>query len=482
MVNRIKYSSIFLLLALALVLRLIAITQSLWLDESTTALVAQRSIQDYFSNFAPGDFHPPLYYLLSIIVANVVGSSELALRSVSVVAGIATVYFAFRISEFISKSKTVGLLAGLFMATSGLHIYYSQEARMYVLAALFATMSVYYYLKENWKAFGVSIAAMILTHYVTVFLLPIFWFHGYVSRKDKIWWKKFGVSHLYLIVGFGLWFPIFNKQLTAGLGVESSTPLWWNILGKTTPKELILVPAKFLFGRITIDNNLIYLLVTAGVSIWYSVIIVRRPLKDRPLKRVVGSHEMIIWLWLLVPAFLTGLMGLWIPVFSYFRILFVLPSLYVLLSLGVGKLSPKMKLIAVVSILMVNLVSSSIYLFNPRFHREDWKGLVDFVSKEREIDDAVLFVSNSQMEAYNYYYEKRLEDVNGCTLSTSQCNDPVAAGDPEFSELGKTIWLMRYVQPIFDPEDLVRGRVERLGYEKTSEYDFNGIVVWRYEK
>ena len=45
-----------------------------------------------------------------------------------------------------------------------------------------------------------------------------------------------------------------------------------------------------------------------------------------------------------------------------------------------------------------------------------------------------------------------------------------------------TIWLMRYVQPIFDPEDRLRLRIEDLDYQKKGEYDFNGVVVWRYEK
>jgi len=39
---------------------------------------------------------------------------------------------------------------------------------------------------------------------------------------------------------------------------------------------------------------------------------------------------------------------------------------------------------------------------------------------------------------------------------------------------------MRYVQPIFDPEDSVRNQVETIGYKKVAERDFNGVTVWEY--
>ena len=73
MANKGRKRTLYLavVVGLGLVLRLISIKQSLWLDEATTALVSQRSILDYFTNFALGDFHPPVYYLLSILVTNI---------------------------------------------------------------------------------------------------------------------------------------------------------------------------------------------------------------------------------------------------------------------------------------------------------------------------------------------------------------------------------------------------------------------------
>lgn len=469
-----------MVILIALLFRTISINQSLWLDEATTALVSQRTVADYLTNFAPGDFHPPIYYLLSIAASKLLGTSEVALRSISLIAGVLTVYFVYKIANVLSNNRNTGLLAGLFLATSGLHIYYSQEARMYMLAALFAVLSVHFFTKNSWKLFGVSIAAMVLTHYVTLFMLPIFVIYGLCTRKTKIWWRHFLLSLIMLVVGFAMWLPMFTKQLTGGMGVESSAPLWWSILGKTTPKEIVLVPAKFLFGRITIENDILYAVLTGVVGLIIALIIIKRPydtLKVRPFKIEIHDKSLIVCLWFLVPFILTAMMGLWIPVFSYFRLLFILPALYILLATGLEALPKKVKLLAIIFVLLVNVVSSGVYLFTPRFHREDWKGLEHFVwQQSKGKRTQLVFVSDSQMEAYSYYFYKNRWDSDGHGA------DRNFAGPKYIEQHVDTIFLMRYVQPIFDPDEKVRKEVENRGYTKVSEHDFNGIVVWRYAR
>ncbi len=74
-------------LILALGLRLMPLNQSLWLDEATSALVTRMSLADFFGKFMPGDFHPPLYYLALRAWGTLFGTSEIALRSLSILFG-----------------------------------------------------------------------------------------------------------------------------------------------------------------------------------------------------------------------------------------------------------------------------------------------------------------------------------------------------------------------------------------------------------
>jgi hypothetical protein len=89
---------------------------------------------------AAADIHPPGYYWLLKLWSSVFGSSAWAMRSFSAVAGVLLVLVVERIARLIvPPGKTffwLPLLAALLAAVNPLLIYYSQEARMYMLLAL----------------------------------------------------------------------------------------------------------------------------------------------------------------------------------------------------------------------------------------------------------------------------------------------------------------------------------------------------------
>lgn len=440
---------IYAILTLGLVLRLISINQSLWLDEATSALVARdMSLGQILTQFLPGDFHPPLYYFILRVWGLIFGTSEIALRSLSVLAGLGTIWLIYKISK--------NWIAALLLATSGLSIYFSQEVRMYQLASFFVALAVYFFVKNGSRGgvgYGISITAAVLTHYLTALMVPVFFLLTKRSKKFFLPSKRFVMSHNIALLAGLLWLPTFIKQLTGGLSVKSVSPAWWNILGKTSVKEVVLVPVKFMMGRISFDDRLLYGVVVVGAGAVFGWVIFKARKADK-----------LYWLWLIVPSFLAALIGFFVPVFSYFRILFVLPAFYILLGKGILTINTKWRYLILGIVLSVNLVTSGMYLTNSRFHREDWRGLVNFIEGEKKNTDVTLFVKDSQMEAYRYYAP----------------NANLAGGTDALDDKSDTIWLMRYVQPLFDPEDLVREKVENLGYEKQGEYDFNGVVTWKY--
>ena len=184
---------------------------------------------------------------------------------------------------------------------------------------------------------------------------------------------------------------------------------------------------------------------------------------NQEIREKLASREGLVWLWLVVPVILSAVLGLWLPVFSYFRLLYVLPAMYILLAIGASKLK-KHSGIAILFVLIVNLLSTGMYLFNTKFHREDWRGLVSHIESNHTGNSVTIFAANSQMEAFDYY-------SNGLSRS----------GPDGVSGEYDTIWLMRYVQDVFDPDDRVRMNIEDLDYKRVNELDFNGIVVYQYE-
>ncbi|EKD94481.1 MAG: hypothetical protein ACD_26C00034G0016 [uncultured bacterium] len=417
---------IYLILILGLVLRLISLNQSLWLDEATTALVANMPIYDFFTKFMPADFHPPLYYLAIHYWVETFGLTEIALRLPSVIFGILTIYIVYLIAKQ-SKLKWP-IVPALFLATSGLHVYYSQEARMYALATWLVSCLVLSYIKKNWILFSILLPLIFLTDYVSLLILPVLFLYRYS--------RKLVYSTIPLVLIFLVWLPILSKQLIAGVAIKGSA--WWNILGPVTFKNVALIPTKFMIGRVSFDNKLLYaliIIIISGIFIY-----------------VIGkAKNRLNWYWFGLSLIFGILLSFFIPTLTYFRYLFILPAFYLLLSESNSKLF-------VVIILFINLLSSGFYLFSPRFQREDWRGLAKLIGNER-----IIFPVNSQKEALTYY-KKESQVIR----------------KEELVREDQTIWLSRYVWNIFDPSDSTRLRIEDIGYKKTQEYNFNGVVIWKY--
>ncbi len=108
-------------------------TQSLWYDEGLSVALAGRSLVTIARN-AAADIHPPLYYVALAGWTRFVGSSAFAARFLSVVAGTCLVALTCALGRRL-WSPVVALGACLLAAISPYLIWYSQEARMYMLVA-----------------------------------------------------------------------------------------------------------------------------------------------------------------------------------------------------------------------------------------------------------------------------------------------------------------------------------------------------------
>ena len=116
--------------------------QSFWNDEGTSARVAERSLP-LITAAAIGDIHPPLYYYALHFWRGVFGESEFALRSLSAVLGVVLVWLIYLLGAKLFDESTA-LVAAFIAALNPFQVYYSQEARMYMLLAVWAAASTYF--------------------------------------------------------------------------------------------------------------------------------------------------------------------------------------------------------------------------------------------------------------------------------------------------------------------------------------------------
>ncbi len=111
--------------------------QPLWWDEGYSVWFATQSVSQMLALTAQ-DIHPPLYYALLHGWTVLFGAGPVALRLLSVSIGTLTIPLLYLAARRILAPRGA-LLAAALLAINPLHVYYSQEIRMYGLVALLST-------------------------------------------------------------------------------------------------------------------------------------------------------------------------------------------------------------------------------------------------------------------------------------------------------------------------------------------------------
>ena len=165
-------------LAVAGVLRFWAIgRQGFWFDEAHTGWMLRNGLGRMLAGVPRTESAPPLYYALAWFWVRVFGDTEVGLRSLSAVAGLATVPFAMATARAAS-GRRAGLICGVLLAVNPLLIWYSQEARAYSVLVLASTIALWLFVRARDRPSGprlgawaaAAIAAM-WTHYFAAFLI-----------------------------------------------------------------------------------------------------------------------------------------------------------------------------------------------------------------------------------------------------------------------------------------------------------------------
>jgi mannosyltransferase len=165
------------LTAVAAALRFLTLgVQSYHHDEVVTASrILRGSFGDAMSAVGFSESAPPLYYALAWIWTQVTGTGEWGLRSLSAVAGVATVPVVYLVGLEL-RGRRAGLMAAALAAVNPMLLWYSQEARAYSLLALLCAISLLYCLRalrpgrpRDLTFWGVASALALATHYFAIF-------------------------------------------------------------------------------------------------------------------------------------------------------------------------------------------------------------------------------------------------------------------------------------------------------------------------
>jgi len=237
---------LWVVLVIALMLRLYRLTSlSLWLDEGSSIRFSKLAVSQLLGSAGIYDTHPPLYYLIVHYVLKLVPDVA-AGRLVSATVGTLSVLVIYVLGREI-YSLRAGIVAAMLIAVSPLHIWYSQEARMYALLGLLGLVS---YLslwlasnRQQWWLWPVYVLSTTLTLYTdysaALVLVPQLVLLPLLSRRRQVL-RKFALA---LVIVCFLYLPWLHLMLeTLGMVAEHGV---LPDMDPVTPRHLFLTMLDF---------------------------------------------------------------------------------------------------------------------------------------------------------------------------------------------------------------------------------------------
>ncbi len=435
--------------------------QSLWNDEGNSVRLAERSLRLIVEG-AGGDIHPPGYYILLSFWRDLLGQSEFAMRSLSAFAGVLLIAVVIQIGK-----RNVGLLAGLFVAANPLLIYYAQEARMYALEALWATLLLWATLRFwqtqriSWlAATTVFTLAGLYTHYSFPFVI------GAINTIALLWWllnsRQLGAilrwvaGQAIALFGFLPWLPIALRQITtwpssgeqAATGAALQGTLRW------------LVSGDFFYGNLA----------------WLALAIVPALLSLFALRR-----SWPYWLAFGIPCGLMLGLGLFQPLFAKFLVVAV-PGVALAQAAGLVALSTKARQTALIPVLGIflalgttPLALSNLYA-DPTTFRDDYRAMAHVIANSADPTTAVILNAPNQWEVFTYYYPDG-PNVHPIAKQRPIDFDAEIAGLAAITAQHETIYGLIWGETAADPERRLENWLNQSTFKVSDEWYGNVRLV-----
>jgi len=516
--------TILVILLFALLLRLPLLNGSFWLDEAAQAIESSRPLSQQLDLVK--DFQPPLFHLLVHLMLYL-GQAEWWLRMASLVPALVSIWATYQIGKKLISAKA-GLIASILLSTNSYHIFFSQELRPYSLAMMFGILSWYLMVQilaasgKNslvdmfrlpfTKSFYVPSQPMLLMMYFscismglyTSFIFPFLLLSQVVfvlvSMRKLL--AKFIFVWLLAGLSFLPWIPTFLAQLAVGQTWRQIMPGWSSVVSLPQVKALPMVLGKFIFGVIDLEVNTPFIIMTGFLvllminsSLWM--------FKDWRSSKLIKDNSLVLLLcWLIIPLLSTWLVSFVVPVLSPKRVLFLLPSFYLLITYllqtkpkdkkqsfvgslfkdGVtqtaltfflkvyGRLSAW---ILILMLLLINFYSTTSYWSNPKLQRENWKQLYQQIISKYPIDQTVLvFVFDEPFASWQWYDQKSSNGYQTFDIDTLNVDRVENLRDLlEPITKYRYILVFDYLQDLTDPNRKLVGEISQFGFKQVDLID-----------
>jgi mannosyltransferase len=466
--------------------------ESLWLDEATSLILARMDLPGLVQ-WTAQDVHPPLYYIL-LHYWIVLGESEAVIRGLSALAGVLNIGVIYLLGRTLFDRRT-GLYAALLLAISPLHVWYSQETRMYTWVTLLVSTSVLLALRAwtgrrwlTWVGYVLVTTAALYTHYYAVFGIMLenlfltylllrpahpFWRH---SSKGDLFWRWVG-AQVAVFVLYLPWFPIFLLPITVGGGgwvalgggkpslaaLAQTIVLYMVGTGRALYPALIRRPGYILFAAVL-------LLGLVPVTGW-----LRQPGRPQTVDQgekseagepcLFGEKEALAFAlvyWVMPPGMAWISSQLFKPMYSARYMLPFLIPFVVLVARGVRNI-PWPAFRATILALLVAFMGVGVIAQVQLQDKPDWRGLAADLMVRAKPGDLLVFMPGWHVKPFDYYARGALETESDLPVPVPRY------GDKPFDMLDEAIaghprvWLIWEAEHYTDPQGAIYAHLKSRG-------------------
>lgn len=376
--------------------------KSFWGDEMSTVDLAHRSLGHMLTGIGNLESTPPLFYVISWLWVQLVPGTEVGMRFLPALFGVALVPVTYWIARELADQRAATIAAAL-VACNPFLVWYSQEARAYSLLALLGAISLLLAIRAAkrpsaglYVGWAIASALALATHYFALFLVV----------PEAVLLLRLAPRRRVVVAAVGFVGAAGLFLLPLALQQQSMDHATW-ISNASIAARVAVTPLDFLVGFDLTSAAL----PVAGIALAAALVGLARLAASRlsggPGPRLVAT---MIAATFVLPLAL-ALIGL--DYLDPRNLIVVLVPGLVLLSIGFAQPArPRLGAVAAVGLCVASLAVVLLTAWEPKYHSEDWRAAASDLGPPR-VDRVVIATPGSFARKPLQFYLPGSESFSG---------------------------------------------------------------------